>query len=51
MESKIVNNEYRVMGKTYFESEDKFGVILRPDELKVGDFPPEDIFDPNQDEI
>lgn len=31
--------------KVYFECGDKYGLFLRPTDLKTGDYPPEDLFD------
>ncbi len=39
-------------GKSYFEVPDKkFGRFARPLDIKVGDFPPIDDFDAEEDEI
>ncbi len=40
-----------VKGNQFFQCEDKYGVIVRPDYVKLGDFPPEDLFNAEQDEI
>ena len=40
-----------VKNKKYFEVADKFGVFIRPAEIKVGDYPPLDDFDEDEDEI
>ena len=40
-----------VKGKKYFEVADKFGMFSRPAEMKVGDYPPLDDFDEDEDEI
>jgi len=40
-----------VKGKVYFEANNKFGVFARPADLVTGDFPCEDEFDDDLDEI
>lgn len=42
-----------VKGKKYFEVQGgkKFGLFLRPKDIKVGDFPPQNDFDEELDEI
>lgn len=35
----------------YFSCTEKYGLFVRPTDLKVGDYPPIDIFDEDQDEI
>lgn len=40
-----------INGKKYFECEAKFGVFVRPDQIKTGDFPPIDVFNEVEDEI
>lgn len=40
------------LGETeYFSCGDKYGLFLRPNDLKTGDYPPIDIFDEGEDEI
>lgn len=38
-------NDGSVKGKKYFEAPAGYGAFVRPDKVKVGDFPPVDEFD------
>ena len=40
-----------VKGKKFFETMDKCAAFVRPNELKVGDYPEKDMFDELEDEI
>ena len=42
-----------VKGKAYFEVQGgtKFGIIVRPKDINVGDYPPQNDFDEDEDEI
>lgn len=39
------NSNGKVNGVKYFETEDKYGIFVRPDKMEVGDFPVLDIDD------
>ena len=41
----------RIGNKKYFTVSDKFGIFVRPLYVKVGKFPPVDVFNENEDEI
>ena len=41
----------KIGGTEYFSWGDKYGIFVRPKDMKVGDFPPIDIFDEDNDEI
>lgn len=43
------NGKFR--GHVYFECNDKFGLFVRPKDLKVGDYPEIDPFDSDDDMI
>jgi tubulin-folding cofactor B len=47
------DSDGKVKGKKYFEpvGGSKFGIFIRPKDAKVGDYPPIDEFDENEDEI
>lgn len=44
-------NDGSMKGKKYFECLPGYGAFVRPDKVKVGDFPPIDEFDLGDDEI
>ena len=45
------NSNGTVKGKKLFEAPEGFAVFVRPNELQVGDYPPLDDFDEDEDEI
>ena len=47
------DSDGKAKGKTYFEvpAGSKFGTFVRPKDAQVGDFPPVDDFDEDEDEI
>jgi len=51
LDEPLGDSNGQIKGRIIFECENKFGVFLRPYNIKVGDFPPEDPFDSNEDEI
>lgn len=51
LDEPLGENNGSIKGKKYFECEDKFGTFARPNYVKTGDFPPEDLFNENEDEI
>jgi tubulin-folding cofactor B len=51
LDEPVGDSNGTVKGKQYFQCDDKFGVFVRPTYVKVGDFPPEDLFKADIDEI
>ena len=51
MGSKVMKLNIRIGNKVYFQCQDKFAIFVRPTYVKVGNYPPVDIFDENEDEI
>ncbi|KAK3287702.1 hypothetical protein CYMTET_4799 [Cymbomonas tetramitiformis] len=47
----VGKNDGSVKGARYFECDDGFGGMIRPDKVSVGDFPPIDEFDFSDEEI
>ena len=45
------DNNGTLQGKQYFEAPEKHGIMMRPETVKVGDFPPIDVFNEEEDEI
>ena len=42
LDEPVGKNNGSVQGVDYFQCRDKFGIFLRPDVVKVGDYPEED---------
>lgn len=51
LDEPVGENNGSVKGKKYFECDNKFGTFVRPNYVKTGDFPPEDFFNAEEDEI
>jgi tubulin-folding cofactor B len=51
LDEPMGENNGSVKGKKYFECDDKFATFVRPNYVKTGDFPAEDMFDADEDEI
>eukprot|EP00033_Pygsuia_biforma_P000933 GCRY01001073.1.p1 GENE.GCRY01001073.1~~GCRY01001073.1.p1 ORF type:complete len:235 (-),score=24.82 GCRY01001073.1:84-788(-) len=45
----VGKNDGSVQGKQYFECENKYGSFVRPNRIRVGDYPERDIFDELED--
>ena len=51
LDEPIGDSNGKIKGKSYFECENKSGVFVRPGYVKTGNFPPEDPFNADEDEI
>ena len=51
LDEPLGDNNGTIKGVKYFEAENNFGIMVRPNYVKVGDYPPINEFDENIDEI
>lgn len=51
LDEPLGDSDGSVNNKKFFECEMNFGVFVRPNYVKIGDFPIEDLFNENEDEI
>ena len=51
LDEPIGDNDGSIKGKKFFECPMKFGLFVRPSDLKVGDYPEIDEFDDDEDMI
>lgn len=51
LDEPMGDSDGSVKGKKYFECSNKYGIFVRPDYLKIGDFPPIDVFNEDEDEL
>ena len=45
------DNNGSIKGVKYFEAENNYGIMVRPNYVKVGNYPPKDEFNEKEDEI
>ena len=51
LDEPLGDSDGKVKGKKYFDCDNKYGIFVRPDYVKCGDFPPVDVFNEEEDEI
>ncbi len=51
LDEPMGDNNGSIKGKKYFEAQDNYGIMVRPNYVKVGDYPPIDEFNEKDDEI
>ena len=51
LDEPMGDNNGCVGGKKYFEAEDNYGLMVRPNYVKIGNYPPIDEFNEKEDEI
>ena len=51
MDEPFGKNNGSVNGKKYFSCSQNYGIFVQPDQVEVGDYPEEDIFSDEDEEL